>query len=81
MLEVRYMITDCCIRHSRMLYNWGDWPPTNASIMLAAGVNLKAISWALGHANVSVTLGVYSHLMPGRVSLQRRSLTDCLNLA
>jgi len=42
-----------------------DLRHTYASIMLAAGVNIRAISQALGHANVSVTLGVYSHLLPG----------------
>jgi integrase len=42
-----------------------DLRHTYASIMLAAGVNIKAISQALGHANVSITLNVYSHLLPG----------------
>jgi integrase len=42
-----------------------DLRHTYASIMLAAGVNIKAISQALGHANVSITLSVYSHLLPG----------------
>jgi len=42
-----------------------DLRHTYASIMAAAGVNIKAISQALGHTNVSVTLGVYSHLLPG----------------
>ena len=41
-----------------------DLRHTYASIMLAAGVNIKAISQALGHANVSITLNVYSHLLP-----------------
>ena len=42
-----------------------DLRHTYASIMLAAGVNIKAISQALGHANVSITLNIYSHLLPG----------------
>jgi len=42
-----------------------DLRHTYASIMLAVGVNIKAISKALGHANVSITLNVYSHLLPG----------------
>jgi integrase len=36
-----------------------------ASIMLAAGVNVKAISESLGHANIGITLDIYSHLLPG----------------
>jgi len=38
---------------------------TFASMMLAAGVNIKAISQTMGHSSVSITLDIYSHLMPG----------------
>ena len=33
--------------------------------MIAAGVNIKAISQSLGHANIGITLDTYSHLLPG----------------
>ena len=33
--------------------------------MIAAGVNAKALSTFMGHANISITLGRYGHLMPG----------------
>jgi len=36
-----------------------------ASLMLAAGVNVKAISQSMGHANIGITLDTYSHLLPG----------------
>ncbi len=35
------------------------------SIMLAAGVNVKAISESLEYANIRITLDIYSHLLPG----------------
>jgi integrase len=38
---------------------------TFASLMIAAGVNAKALSTYTGHANISVTLDRYGHLMPG----------------
>jgi integrase len=38
---------------------------TFASIMIAAGVNAKALSTFMGHANISITLDRYGHLMPG----------------
>jgi len=38
---------------------------TFASLMIAAGVNVKAISTFMGHANISITLDRYGHLMPG----------------
>ena len=33
--------------------------------MIAAGVNAKALSTYMGHANIAVTLDLYGHLMPG----------------
>jgi integrase len=38
---------------------------TFASLMIAAGVNAKALSTFMGHANISITLDLYGHLMPG----------------
>ena len=33
--------------------------------MIAAGVNAKALSTFMGHANIAITLDLYGHLMPG----------------
>ena len=33
--------------------------------MIAAGVNAKALSTYMGHANICITLDRYGHLMPG----------------
>jgi integrase len=38
---------------------------TFASLMIAAGANAKALSEYCGHANISITLDRYGHLMPG----------------
>lgn len=38
---------------------------TYASLMIAAGVNAKALSTYMGHANIAITLDRYGHLMPG----------------
>jgi integrase len=38
---------------------------TFASLMIAAGVNPKALQSFMGHANISITLDRYGHLMPG----------------
>ena len=38
---------------------------TFASLMIAAGVNAKALQTYMGHANISVTMDRYGHLMPG----------------
>lgn len=38
---------------------------TFASLMIAARVNAKALQSFMGHANISITLDRYGHLMPG----------------
>jgi integrase len=38
---------------------------TFASLMIAAGVNAKALSSYMGHASITITLDRYGHLMPG----------------
>jgi integrase len=38
---------------------------TCASIFIAAGVNVKALSAYMGHSSITVTLDRYGHLMPG----------------
>jgi integrase len=36
-----------------------------ASLMIAAGVNAKALSTYMGHASIQITFDRYGHLMPG----------------
>jgi integrase len=38
---------------------------TFASLMIAAGVNAKALATYMGHASMTITLDRYGHLMPG----------------
>ena len=38
---------------------------TFASLMIAARVNVKALSAYMGHSGISITLDRYGHLMPG----------------
>lgn len=47
---------------------------TFASLMIAAGVNAKALSTYMGHANISITLDRYGHLMPGNEAEARTML-------
>jgi integrase len=41
---------------------------TAASVMIAAGINIKALSEFLGHASVMTTLDLYGHLLPGALA-------------
>jgi integrase len=38
---------------------------TFASLMIRAGVNVKALATYMGHASITITLDRYGHLMPG----------------
>ena len=38
---------------------------TYASLMIAAGVNAKALSEFMGHSSTQITLDRYGHLFPG----------------
>jgi integrase len=40
---------------------------TAASVMIAAGVNVKALSTFMGHSSITITLDRYGHLLPGSI--------------
>jgi integrase len=42
-----------------------DLRHTHATLMLLAGVHPKVVSERLGHANISITMDIYSHALPG----------------
>ena len=47
-----------------------DLRHTHASLLLMNGVNVKVVQERLGHSSVTITLDVYSHIMP---SLQEQA--------
>jgi integrase len=54
---------------------------TFASLMIAAGVNAKALSSYMGHASVTITYDRYGHLMLGNEDEAARLLDDYLQRA
>ncbi|HVC06148.1 MAG TPA: site-specific integrase [Solirubrobacterales bacterium] len=54
---------------------------TFASLMIAAGVNAKALSTYIGHASISITMDRYGHLMPGSEAEAARRLNAYLESA
>jgi len=54
---------------------------TYASLMIAAGVNAKALSTYMGHADIGITLNRYGHLMPGNEAEAADLLDAYLNRA
>jgi integrase len=51
---------------------------TFASLMIAAGVNAKALSSYMGHASVTITYDHYGHLMPGNEDEAAKLLDEYL---
>jgi integrase len=47
-------------------------------MMIAAGMNAKAPSTYLGHANIAITFDRYGHLMPGSEAEARDRLNTYL---
>ncbi|MEO6892895.1 MAG: tyrosine-type recombinase/integrase, partial [Ktedonobacteraceae bacterium] len=43
-----------------------------ATILLSMGINIKVIQELLGHSDVAITLGLYSHLLPS----MQKEVTD-----
>ena len=41
-----------------------DLRHTHATLLLKQGVNPKIVSERLGHSNISMTLSIYSHVLP-----------------
>ena len=42
-----------------------DLRHVHATLLLAAGENVKVVSERLGHASAAMTLDVYAHVLPG----------------
>lgn len=51
---------------------------TCASLLIAAGVNPKALSVIMGHATISMTFDTYGHLMPGGLDEAAAAANDYL---
>ncbi len=80
--------------HPDTITNWfhnfiqgTDLPPvsvhslrhTNATLMIAAGVNLQTVSKRLGHANVNTTGKIYAHAIQSADAAAAETLQDLLH--
>ncbi|KAA5805952.1 site-specific integrase [Thermoanaerobacterium thermosaccharolyticum] len=55
-----------------------DLRHTCATLLLMAGENPKVVSERLGHANVAITLDIYSHVLPDMQESATKKLKDIL---
>ena len=56
-----------------------DLRHTHATLLLKLGVNPKIVSERLGHSKVSITLDIYSHVLPDMQESSAQQLSDHLN--
>jgi integrase len=56
-----------------------DLRHTCATLLLSKDVNPKVVSEMLGHSSVSITLDIYSHLLPDMQEKAARALEDALS--
>ncbi len=56
-----------------------DLRHTAATLLLSRDVHPKICSEMLGHANVSITLDVYSHCLPNMQGPATSAMDDALN--
>ncbi|GHO65735.1 hypothetical protein KSC_046270 [Ktedonobacter sp. SOSP1-52] len=54
------LLDEASIPHMRI----HDLRHSAATILASMGINMKVIQEMLGHSDISITLGLYSHLMP-----------------
>ena len=55
-----------------------DLRHTCATLLLTKGVHPKIVSEMLGHSSVSITLDVYSHVIPGLGDAAALAMEDAL---
>lgn len=80
---------DSFTRHLRRLYQKNDFPPeyhlhtlrhTNASMLIAQGVDVRTVAGLLGHAQPSTTLDIYSHAFDKNKRLAGQKLSEAMGL-
>ncbi len=55
-----------------------DLGHTCATLLLTKGVHPEVVSEMLGHSSVSITLDIYSHVIPGLGDAAARAMEDAL---
>lgn len=57
-----------------------DLRHTHATLLIQAGVNPKVVQERLGHADVTITLNTYTHVMPDMAKDAANKIENIINL-
>lgn len=74
--DFKRILADCNLKN----IHFHDLRHTAASIMINAGVPVIQVSHMLGHSAVSITLDIYSHLIPSMHTDKTNQIDEILKL-
>ena len=76
---VSHSVPSACARAGVKRLRFHDLRHTHATLLIAAGDNIRAVSARLGHSSVAFTLQVYGHVLPGMDEELAESSASILN--
>ena len=76
--EAGWEAKDICGKAAISGIRFHDLRHTHATMLMKQGVNPKVVQERLGHSSISVTLDVYSHVVPGMQELAALAIDAAL---
>jgi len=74
------LFKELLVRHGLRDIRLHDLRHTTATILLKHGIHPKIVQERLGHANISTTIDIYSHILPGMQEEATEKLRTALSL-
>ncbi|MEE3015173.1 MAG: site-specific integrase, partial [Chloroflexota bacterium] len=77
---VSHAFRDICKKSAIDGIRFHDLRHTHATLLMKQGVNPKVVQERLGHSTISVTLDIYSHVVPGMQELAVLQFDEIIKL-
>ena len=78
---VSHAFRDICKKTAIRGIRFHDLRHTHATMLMKQGINPKVVQERLGHSSISITLDVYSHVIPGMQELASLQFDKGLKLS